>query len=54
MFMTSIVISAATIPDILVPGFRHAFFVAVLMAMAGFVVAMTLKDGTSETGTAAE
>ena len=54
VFMTSIVISAATIPDILVPGFRHAFFVAVLMAMAGFVVAMTLKDGTSETGTAAE
>ena len=54
VFMTSIVISASTIPDILVPGFRHAFFVAVLMAMAGFVVAMTLKDGTSETGTAAE
>ena len=44
IFMATIVTNASTIPRILVPGFRHAFFVAVLIAMTGFVVAMTLRD----------
>ena len=43
-FMTSVIATAATLPEILVPGFKHAFFVAVVIVMAGFIVAMTLKD----------
>lgn len=38
------IIPAATLPEMLVPGFKHAFFVAVLIAMTGFVFAMSLKD----------
>lgn len=44
IFMANLAVGAATIPEILVPGFRHAFFVAILITMVGFVVAMTLKD----------
>ena len=41
IFMSSIVL----VPTIdLIPGFRHAFFAAVLIAMVGFVFAMSLKD----------
>ena len=44
VFMTSILATAVTLPEKLVPGFRHAFFVAVLIAMAAFAVAMTLRN----------
>ncbi len=41
VFMSSIVL----VPTInLIPGFRHAFFVAVVIVMMAFVVAMGLKD----------
>ena len=45
IFMGSIIIE----PTInLIPGFRHAFFAAVLISMLGFVFAMTLKDRPKE------
>ncbi len=41
VFMSSIVL----VPSInLIPGFRHAFFVAVIIVMMAFVVSMGLKD----------
>lgn len=48
VFMASIVAGAATLPEILMPGFKHAFFVAMLIAMVGFVFAMSLKDKKKE------
>ena len=51
-FMTSVLATAATLPERLVPGFRHAFFVAVIIAMMGFVIAMTLRNTTEETADA--
>lgn len=46
IFMTFILTPAAgmTIGEILMPGFRHAFFVAALMSMFAFVIAMSLKQ----------
>ncbi len=46
VFMTFILTPAAgmTIGEILMPGFRHAFFVAALMSMFAFVIAMSLKQ----------
>ena len=45
IFMSSIIL----VPTIdLIPGFRHAFFAAVLIAMVGFVFAMSLKDKPKE------
>ena len=46
IFMGTIVLS----PGIdLIPGFRHAFFTAVLIAMAGFVIAMSMRDKSRKT-----
>jgi MFS family permease len=42
IFMGSIIVTSTSID--LVPGFRRAFFVAVLIALAAFVVAMGLKN----------
>ena len=44
VFMSNIAMGAATTGAILMPGFRHAFFVAVLMAMTAFVIAMASKN----------
>ena len=44
VFMSNIAIGAATTGAILMPGFRHAFFVALLMAMIAFVIAMASKN----------
>jgi EmrB/QacA subfamily drug resistance transporter len=41
IFMSGIILS----PTVnLIPGFRHAFFIAMIIALLGFVVAMGLKD----------
>ena len=44
VFMANITIGAATTGAILMPGFRHAFFVAVLMTLTAFVIAMASKN----------
>ena len=44
VFMANLALGAGTVGAVLVPGFRHAFFVAVLMAMVGFVLAMGTEN----------
>ena len=46
VFMAFIVISPgfADFEEGLVPGFRHAFFVAILISLVAFIVAMSLRD----------
>ena len=44
IFMSNIAIGAGSIGAILVPGFRHAFFAAVIMALVAFVIAMSTKN----------
>ena len=44
VFVSNIAIGAATVGGILMPGFRHAFFVAVLMSFIAFVIAMASKN----------
>ena len=47
IFMAFIV---TTQPIDLVPGFKHAFFFAIVIALAAFIVAMGLKDRARDTG----
>ena len=49
IFMSNIAIGAATTGAILMPGFRHAFFVAVLMTLTAFVIAMASKNAKDVT-----
>ena len=44
VFMANIVVGAGSIGAILMPGFKHAFFVAVLMVLAAFVLAMASRN----------
>ena len=37
-----------TVGQVLMPGFKHAFFVAALMSMIAFVLAMSLKQKVEE------
>ncbi len=51
VFMSNIAIGAGSVGAILMPGFRHAFFIAVLVSLAAFVVVMgarNAKDVRSE------
>ena len=43
-FMANLAYGAVTIPEILEAGFKHAFFVAVVMALVGFVLAMSARN----------
>jgi EmrB/QacA subfamily drug resistance transporter len=36
------------VEDDLIPGFRHAFFVAILISLLAFIIAMSLRDRTAE------
>ena len=49
VFMSNIAIGAATTGAILMPGFRHAFFIAVLMTLTAFVIAMASKNAKDVT-----
>ena len=44
VFMSNIALGAGTVGAILVPGFKHAFFVAVLMVLVAFVISMSSKN----------
>ncbi len=44
VFMANITIGAASVGATLMPGFKHAFFVAVLMTLTAFVIAMASKN----------
>ncbi len=44
VFMSNLAIGAGSVGAILLPGFRHAFFVAVLISLAAFVVAMGTRN----------
>ena len=51
-FMANLAYGAVTVAGILEAGFKHAFFVAVVMALFGFVLAMSTrnaKDASEET-----
>ena len=49
VFMSNIAVGAATTGAILMPGFRHAFFIAVLMTLTAFVIAMASKNAKDVT-----
>ena len=44
VFVANLAIGAGTTADILMPGFRHAFFVAVVTSLVAFAVAMSMKN----------
>ena len=50
VFMAFILTPAVgmTVGQVLMPGFKHAFFVAALMSMIAFVLAMSLKQKVEE------
>ena len=46
VFMSNIVLGAGTVGAILMPGFKHAFFIAVLFSLTSFVLAMASNNAT--------
>ena len=44
VFMSNIVLGAGTVGAILMPGFKHAFFIAVLFSLTSFVLAMASNN----------
>ncbi len=54
VFMANIALGGATVGDILLPGFRHAFFVAVLFSLIAFVVAASAKNASQKDAEAQE
>ncbi len=44
VFMSNIAIGAGSVGAILLPGFRHAFFIAVIITLGAFVVAMGARN----------
>ncbi|MBQ6548090.1 MAG: hypothetical protein IJL79_04005, partial [Candidatus Methanomethylophilaceae archaeon] len=44
VFVANLAIGAGSTAAVLMPAFRHAFFVAVVLAMMAFVIAMASKN----------
>ena len=44
VFVANLAIGAGSTAAVLMPAFRHAFFVAVVISMVAFVVAMSSKN----------
>ena len=44
VFVANLALGAGSTAAVLMPAFRHAFFVAVIMALVAFLVAMTMKN----------
>ena len=48
VFIANLSLGAGSVSGILEPGFRHAFFVALLMGLAAFVLAMASRNASGE------
>ena len=44
IFMANIAMGAGTLADIIEPGFRHAFFAAVIISLVAFLLAMASRN----------